>query len=88
MEEDEDSHSRLLVTKIRESYDDPAYSDIKVKSEGKVYAHKIILSTRGRGVLELRNQQILDLSCLEDKVSSSGLIMELFCVQLRFRRKT
>ena len=65
MEEDEDSHSRLLVTKIRESYDDPAYSDIKVKSEGKGYAHKIILSTRGGGgawgVLELRNQQILEL---------------------------
>ena len=71
MEEDEDSHSRLLVTKIRESFDHPAFSDIKVKSEGKVfYAHKIILNTRGGGWVDqnLRNKQVLDLSCHEDKV--------------------
>lgn len=71
MEEDEDSHSRLLVTKIRDSFDHPAFSDIKVKSEGKVfYAHKIILNTRGGGWVDqnLRNKQVLDLSCHEDKV--------------------
>ena len=71
MEEDEDSHSRLLVTKIRESFDHPAFSDIQVKSEGKVfYAHKIILNTRGGGWVEqnLTNKQVLDLSCHEDKV--------------------
>ena len=31
MEEEEDSHSRLLLIKIKESFDNPAYSDIKVK---------------------------------------------------------
>ncbi len=50
MEEEEDSHSRLLLIKIKESFDNPAYSDIKVKSETRLFnAHKIILNTRNGG---------------------------------------
>ena len=73
MEEDEDKHSRLLVTKIKESYDNPAFSDITLKSANRHFharAHKVILNIKGGrwGVKDLRNHQLLDLSCHEDKV--------------------
>ena len=62
MEEDEDKHSRL--------YDNPAFSDITLKSANRdFHAHKVILNSKGGrwGVKDLRNHQ-LSSSCYEDKV--------------------
>ena len=35
-EREEDDHTKLLVTKIRDCYDNPAFSDIKLKSKNYV----------------------------------------------------
>ena len=70
-EEDDHDHTKLLVTKIRDCYDNPAFSDIKLKSKNRVFhGHKIVLNTRagGWGVQDLSKHHLLDLSGHEDSV--------------------
>ena len=52
----EDIHSRLSVTKIRESYDDPTYSDIKLKSEGMSVWSRQDKIWRGRTIMAKDNK--------------------------------
>ena len=62
-EEDDHDHTKLLVTKIRDCYDNPAFSDIKLKSKNRVFhGHKIVLNTRagGWGVQDLSKHHLLD----------------------------
>ena len=59
-ERDEDVHSKLILTKIKECYDSPTFSDIKVISSNRIFnAHKIILNTRSGG-WGVKDQQIID----------------------------